>query len=46
MESELAPTDLAEVVRIYGLRMWVKQSYKQVKHVLGFSDYQVSRAIS
>jgi hypothetical protein len=23
------------------LRMWVEQSYKQVKHVLGWSDYQV-----
>jgi hypothetical protein len=21
--------------------MWVEQSYKQVKHVLGWSDYQV-----
>jgi len=33
--------DLAEVVRLYGLRMWVEQSYKQVKHVLGWSGYQV-----
>jgi SRSO17 transposase len=40
--SELfAPADLAEIVRLYGLRMWVEQSYKQVKHVLGWSDYQV-----
>lgn len=23
------------------MRMWVEQSYKQVKHVLGWSDYQV-----
>jgi len=23
------------------LRMWVERSYKQVKHVLGWSDYQV-----
>jgi hypothetical protein len=23
---------LAEVIRLYGLRMWVEQSYKQVKH--------------
>ena len=37
----LAPTSVAEVVRLYGLRMWVEQSYKQVKHVLGWSDYQV-----
>jgi hypothetical protein len=40
-ESELAQADLAEIVRLYGLRMWVEQSYKQVKHVLGWSDYQV-----
>ena len=31
----------SEIVRLYGLRMWVEQSYKQVKHVLGWSDYQV-----
>jgi hypothetical protein len=40
-EGDLAAADLAEVVRLYGLRMWVEQSYKQVKHVLGWSDYQV-----
>ena len=40
-ESELAPASVAEVVRLFGLRMWVEQSYKQVKHALGFSDYQV-----
>jgi SRSO17 transposase len=40
-ESSLAPASVAEVVRLYGLRMWVEQSYKQVKHVLGWSDYQV-----
>ncbi len=29
-------------MRLYSLRMWVEQSYKQVKHVvLGWSDYQV-----
>jgi hypothetical protein len=37
----LASADLAEIVRLYELRMWVEQSYKQVKHVLGWSDYQV-----
>jgi hypothetical protein len=37
----LAPASVDEVVRLYGLRMWVEQSYKQVKHVLGWSDYQV-----
>jgi SRSO17 transposase len=39
--SPHAPADLAEIVRLYGLRMWVEQSYKQVKHTLGWSDYQV-----
>ncbi len=41
VESDLAPASVAEVVRLYGLRMWVEQSYKQVKHALGWSDYQV-----
>jgi hypothetical protein len=40
-EGALPSADLSEVVRLYGLRMWVEQSYKQVKHVLGWSDYQV-----
>lgn len=40
-EGALAAADLSEVVRLYGLRMWVEQSYKQVKHALGWSDYQV-----
>ncbi len=40
-DSELEAADLSEIVRLYGLRMWVEQSYKQVKHVLGWSDYQV-----
>jgi SRSO17 transposase len=40
-EGELAAASVAEVVRLYGLRMWVEQSYKQVKHALGFSAYQV-----
>jgi SRSO17 transposase len=37
----VAAADLAEIVRLYGLRMWVEQSYKQVKHRLGWSQYQV-----
>ncbi len=40
-EDALPAADLAEVVRIYGLRMWIEQSYKQVKHSLGWSQYQV-----
>jgi hypothetical protein len=45
-ESELEAADLSEVVRLYGLRMWVEHSYKQVKHVLGWSDYQVRSDIA
>ena len=37
----LPPADLAEVVRLYGLRTWVEQSYKQVKYALGWNAYQV-----
>jgi SRSO17 transposase len=40
-DSKLAAANLAEVVRLYGLRMWVEQSYKHVKHELGWSQYQV-----
>jgi len=39
--AALAPADLAEVVRLYGLRNWVEQGYKQVKHELGWADFQV-----
>jgi hypothetical protein len=37
----LPQADLAEVVRLYGLRQWVEQAYKQVKRSLGWSQYQV-----
>ena len=37
----VAEADLAEIVRLYGLRTWVEQAYKQVKHSLGWSQYQV-----
>jgi DDE superfamily endonuclease len=40
-ENELVAASVEEVVRLYGLRMWVEQSYKQVKHALGWSEYQV-----
>ncbi len=36
-----APANLEEIIRLYGLRMWVEQGYKQVKHALGWSQYQV-----
>jgi hypothetical protein len=31
----------AEIVRLYGLRGWIEQDYKQVKHELGWADFQV-----
>jgi hypothetical protein len=37
----VAAADLAKVVRLYGLRNWVEQSYKQAKHELGWADFQV-----
>jgi hypothetical protein len=37
----LPAADLTELVRLYGLRNWVEQSYKQVKTALGWSAYQV-----
>ena len=33
--------DLAEIMRIYGIRHWIEQSYKQVKDELGWADFQV-----
>ena len=40
-DSPFPVASLEEVIRLYGLRMWVEQSYKQVKHALGWSQYQV-----
>jgi len=40
-DGALPAADLAEIVRLYGLRNWVEQSYKQTKHALGWSQYQV-----
>jgi hypothetical protein len=39
--ASFAPADLAELARLYGLRLWVEQSYKQVKGELGWADFQV-----
>jgi len=39
--SSLEAASLQDVVRLYGLRMWIEQSYKHVKHELGWSQYQV-----
>jgi len=40
-EDALPAADLGEIVRLYGLRNWVEQSYKQTKGALGWSQYQV-----
>ena len=40
-DSPEPAADLAEVVRIYGIRHWIEQSYKQVKDELGWADFQV-----
>src|SRR2546429_6675068 len=37
---------LAEIVRIYGIRHWIEQSYKQVKDQLGWADFQVRTDIA
>jgi hypothetical protein len=40
-DSPWPAASLAEIVRIYGLRHRVEQSYKQVKDELGWADFQV-----
>ena len=40
-DSPEPAADLAEVVRIYGIRHWIEQSYKQIKDELGWADFQV-----
>ena len=39
LPREQAP--LAEIVRLYGLRNWVEQGYKQMKDELGWADFMV-----
>jgi hypothetical protein len=45
-ESPHPAAPLAEVVRIYGIRHWIEQSYKQVKDELGWADFQVRSDIA
>jgi hypothetical protein len=45
-DSPHPAADLAEVVRIYGIRHWIEQSYKQVKDELGWADFQVRSDIA
>ena len=44
--SAYPPADLAEVTRIYGIRHWTEQGYKQVKDELGWADFQVRSDIA
>jgi hypothetical protein len=45
-DSPWPAAGLAEITRIYGLRHWVEQSYKQVKDELGWADFQVRSDIA
>jgi DDE superfamily endonuclease len=40
-DSPHPAASLAEIVRLYGIRNWTGQSYKQVKDELGRADFQV-----
>jgi hypothetical protein len=37
--GDLVPADVAEVSRLYALRSWIEQSYKQVKNSLGWAHW-------
>ncbi|MDP9842349.1 SRSO17 transposase [Streptosporangium lutulentum] len=45
-DSSHPPADLAQVVRLYGLRGWIEQGYKQVKDELGWADFQVRSSVA
>jgi hypothetical protein len=40
-DSDHPAASLAEIVRIYSIRNWIEQGYKQVKDELGWADFQV-----
>src|SRR5258708_5641090 len=40
-ESPHPAATLTEITRIYGIRNWIEQGYKQVKDELGWADFQV-----
>jgi len=44
--GDLQEADPAEIVRLYALRNWIEQSYKQVKNSLGWAHYQVRKDIA
>jgi len=39
--SPFPPADYSEIADLYGLRDWIEQGYHQVKHELGWADFQV-----
>jgi hypothetical protein len=45
-DSPHPAADLAELVRICGIRNWIEQSYEQVKDELGWADFQVRSDIA
>nr|WP_245657979.1 hypothetical protein [Herbidospora mongoliensis] len=45
-DSPHQAADLAELVRLYGIRNWIEQSYKQIKDELGWADFQVRSGIA
>ena len=45
-ESVIETAEVAEVVRLYSLRSWIEQSYKQVKNSLGWAHYQVRKDVA
>jgi hypothetical protein len=40
-DSDHPAVGLAEIVRLYAIRNWIEQGYKQVKDELGCADFQV-----
>lgn len=45
-ESALEALPANEILRLYTLRYWIEQSYKQVKQHLGWAEYQVRGALA
>jgi hypothetical protein len=45
-DSPHPAASLAEITRIYGIRHWIEQGYKQVKDELGWADFQVRSDIA
>jgi hypothetical protein len=45
-DSDHPAASLAEIVRLYGIRNWIEQGYKQIKDELGWADFQVRSDIA